>query len=125
MIANAAWPVADLALMEDDSATLPIQINGKRRREITMAKDLDKAAIETIALGEPAVITAFAGARPKKIIFVPGRDGMSLYSRPLGSCHLRAFCIARRLWPACCPFRPLSACVKHGDSGEDFAQKVL
>ena len=66
LIANATWPVADQAMMEDDSATLPIQINGKRRREITMAKDLDKAAIETNGLGELAVITALVGARSEK-----------------------------------------------------------
>lgn len=73
LIANAPWPVADPAMMIDDSLTLPIQINGKRRSEITVAKDLDKAAIEAIALSEPAVIKALAERAPKKIIVVPGR----------------------------------------------------
>ena len=73
LIANAPWPVADPAMMIDDSLTLPIQINGKRRSEITVAKDLDKAAIETIVLSEPAVIKALAERAPKKIIVVPGR----------------------------------------------------
>ena len=73
LIANAAWPVADSAMMVEDSVTLPIQINGKRRAEITVSKDLDKDAIETIALAEAAVIKALDGNRPKKIIVVPGR----------------------------------------------------
>ena len=73
LIANAPWPVADPAMMVEDSVTLPIQINGKRRAEITVSKDLGKAAIETIALGEPAVIKALAGGAPKKVIVVPGR----------------------------------------------------
>ena len=73
LIANAAWPVADPAMMVEDSVTLPIQINGKRRAEITVSKDLDKDAIETIALAETAVIKALDGNRPKKIIVVPGR----------------------------------------------------
>ena len=73
LIANAAWPIADPAMMVEDSVTLPIQINGKRRAEITVSKDLDKDAIETIALAEAAVIKALDGNRPKKIIVVPGR----------------------------------------------------
>ena len=73
LIANAPWPVADPTMMVEDSVTLPIQINGKRRAEITVSKDLDKAAIETIALTEAAVIKALDGNSPKKIIVVPGR----------------------------------------------------
>jgi leucyl-tRNA synthetase len=73
LIANAPWPVADPGMMVEDSVTLPIQINGKRRGEITVSKDLDKTAIETIALSQPAVIKALAGGSPKKIIVVPGR----------------------------------------------------
>ena len=73
LIANAPWPVAAPGMMVEDSVTLPIQINGKRRGEITVSKDLDKTAIETIALSQPAVIKALAGGSPKKIIVVPGR----------------------------------------------------
>ncbi|MDG2403457.1 MAG: leucine--tRNA ligase, partial [Paracoccaceae bacterium] len=73
LIANAPWPMADPAMMFEESVTLPIQINGKRRAEITVSKELDKAAIETIALAEAAVIKALDGNRPRKIIVVPGR----------------------------------------------------
>ena len=73
LIANTPWPMADAALMIKDTITLPIQINGKRRAEITVSKDLDKVGIETIVLAEAAVIKALDGNSPKKIIVVPGR----------------------------------------------------
>ncbi len=40
LIAEAPWPVADPAMLIEDTVTLPIQVNGKRRSEITVAKDL-------------------------------------------------------------------------------------
>ena len=44
MVVDAGWPKADPALLEDDSVTLPIQINGKRRAEITVPKTMAKSA---------------------------------------------------------------------------------
>lgn len=73
LIAQAAWPVADEAMLVDDTVTLPIQINGKRRAEISVPKDMDKAEVEKLALAQDAVIRALDGAQPKKIIVVPGR----------------------------------------------------
>ncbi len=73
LIANAPWPVADEAMLVEDSVTLPIQINGKRRGELTVAKDLDKAEVEKLALAHEAVQRALDGAAPKKVIVVPGR----------------------------------------------------
>ncbi|SDX47471.1 leucyl-tRNA synthetase [Ruegeria halocynthiae] len=73
LVATAPWPVADEAMLVDDTVTLPIQINGKRRAEISVAKDLDKAEVEKIALSTEAVQKALAGATPKKVIVVPGR----------------------------------------------------
>ena len=73
LIANAPWPVADEKMLVEDSVTLPIQINGKRRGEITVAKDLDKAEVERQALAHEAVQRALDGATPKKVIVVPGR----------------------------------------------------
>ena len=55
------------------SVTLPIQIHGKRRGEITVAADLDKAEVEKIALAHEAVQKALNGGAPKKVIVVPGR----------------------------------------------------
>ena len=73
LIAQANWPKADPALLVDESVTLPIQINGKRRGEITVPTDMDKAEVEKLALASDAVQRALAGAQPKKVIVVPGR----------------------------------------------------
>jgi leucyl-tRNA synthetase len=73
LIAQASWPQADPAMLVDESVTLPIQINGKRRGEITVPTDMDKAEVEKLALASDAVQRALDGAQPKKIIVVPGR----------------------------------------------------
>jgi len=73
LIANAPWPVADESMLVQDTITLPIQINGKRRSEINVAADADKAAIEALAMADEAVQRALDGAAPKKLIVVPGR----------------------------------------------------
>jgi leucyl-tRNA synthetase len=73
LVARAPWPVADRALLVEDSVTLPIQINGKRRAEITVPKDLAAAEVEALVLADAAVVKALAGAAPKKLIVVPGR----------------------------------------------------
>ncbi|MEO0522650.1 MAG: leucine--tRNA ligase [Pseudomonadota bacterium] len=73
LCAAAPWPKADESLLVDDTVTLPIQINGKRRAEIDVPADLDKAEVEKIALANEAVEKALNGGRPKKVIVVPGR----------------------------------------------------
>ena len=73
LVAGAPWPVPDPGLLVDDSVTLPIQVNGKRRDEITVPKDMDKAEIEALALATDGVQRALAGSQPKKVIVVPGR----------------------------------------------------
>ncbi|WP_127562739.1 leucine--tRNA ligase [Nioella ostreopsis] len=73
LLADAPWPVADEAMLVENTVTLPIQINGKRRSEITVAKDLGKEEVEKIALADDAVVKALAGGQPKKLIVVPGR----------------------------------------------------
>ncbi len=73
LITTAPWPQVDEALLVEDSVTLPIQINGKRRSEVTVPADMSKADIEALALQDSAVLKALGGAAPKKIIVVPGR----------------------------------------------------
>ena len=73
MVTTAPWPVLDPAMLVDDTITLPIQINGKRRSEIKVAKDLPKSEVEKLALADEAVIRALQGNAPKKLIVVPGR----------------------------------------------------
>ncbi len=73
LAAAAPWPRADAAMLVDETVTLPIQINGKRRAEISVPKDMDKSEVEKLALAHDAVVKALDGALPKKIIVVPGR----------------------------------------------------
>jgi leucyl-tRNA synthetase len=73
LCAQAAWPKADPALLVDDTVTLPIQINGKRRAEISVPKDMPAAEVEKIALADEDVVRFLAGQPVKKIIVVPGR----------------------------------------------------
>ncbi len=73
LVAQAAWPVADEAMLVEDTVTLPIQINGKRKSEIVVPKDASKEEVEKIALADDAVVKALAGGQPKKLIVVPGR----------------------------------------------------
>ena len=73
LIVNAPWPIADEAMLVEANVTLPIQINGKRRAEISVPKDMPKEEVEKIALAQEAVVKALDGAQPKKLIVVPGR----------------------------------------------------
>ena len=73
LVINAPWPVADPKMLVQDTVTMPIQINGKRRSEIAVAADMPKDEIEELALGLDIVVAALDGAAPKKLIVVPGR----------------------------------------------------
>ncbi|MEL7095345.1 MAG: leucine--tRNA ligase [Pseudomonadota bacterium] len=73
LAANAAWPVADESMLVDDTITLPIQINGKRRAEINVPADMASPEVEKLALSQDAIQKSLDGAEPKKVIVVPGR----------------------------------------------------
>jgi leucyl-tRNA synthetase len=73
LITTAPWPKADSAMLISDTVTLPIQVNGKRRGEITVPADMPKEDVEKAALADQGVIRTLDGAAPKKIIVVPGR----------------------------------------------------
>jgi leucyl-tRNA synthetase len=75
MVLDAPWPVFDPALAADDEVVLPIQINGKRRGEITMPRGADPKAVEAEALANP-VVQAYLEANSqsiRKVIVVPDR----------------------------------------------------
>lgn len=71
-IINVPWPQVDLAALEQDEITLMVQVNGKLRGSITVAKAADKATIEAAALANEHAQKFIEGA-PKKIIVVPGK----------------------------------------------------
>jgi leucyl-tRNA synthetase len=68
-----AFPVADPALLIDDTIELPVQINGKVRSRIVVGSDASNDVVERTALDDPKVVAALAGATPKKLIVVAGR----------------------------------------------------
>jgi leucyl-tRNA synthetase len=72
-ILHAAWPEVDEAALEQDEIELVIQVNGKLRGNLRVAKDADKATIEQLALAHEAVQKQLAGGTAKKVIVVPGR----------------------------------------------------
>ncbi|MFT6772774.1 MAG: leucyl-tRNA synthetase [Paracoccaceae bacterium] len=72
MLTGAPWPVADPALLAEDTVLLAVQVNGKRRAEIRVAKDATRESIEAMALAEEGV-KKFLSGPPKKVIVVPGR----------------------------------------------------
>ena len=73
LVADAAWPGHDPALLVDDEVTLAIQVNGKLRDTITVARGLPKDQVEALALASPKVQAQLAGASPRKVIVVPDR----------------------------------------------------
>jgi leucyl-tRNA synthetase len=73
LVAGQPWPEANHALLVDDEMTIAVQVNGKLRDTLTVAKDADKAMLEALALGSDKIIRSLDGASPKKVIVVPGR----------------------------------------------------
>uniref|UniRef100_UPI0040484649 class I tRNA ligase family protein n=1 Tax=Yoonia sp. TaxID=2212373 RepID=UPI0040484649 len=73
LVIAAPWPVADPAMLVEETLTLPIQVNGKRRSEIAVPADMSKEEIEKRVLAMDAVVRVLDGATPKKLIIVPGR----------------------------------------------------
>ena len=73
LVAEAAWPVADRSLIIENEFTYPVQINGKKRADLTIARDADQKTVETAVLALDAVQKALDNQVPKKIIVVPQR----------------------------------------------------
>ncbi|MGH1419580.1 MAG: leucine--tRNA ligase [Hyphomicrobiaceae bacterium] len=73
LLANQAWPTADSALIVDDQITIAVQVNGKRRGELTIARDADKDSVEAAALALDPIIRVLDGKQPRKVIVVPQR----------------------------------------------------
>ena len=73
LVVETPWPRHDPALLESDSVTYPVQVNGKVRASFQIAKTADKAAVEAAALALDEVRRFLGGAAPKKVIVVPGR----------------------------------------------------
>ena len=73
LIADALWPEVDPALLVDDEVTVAIQVKGKLRDTVTVAKGTSKEELERLALASEKVQRALEGAEVKKVIVVPDR----------------------------------------------------
>jgi leucyl-tRNA synthetase len=73
LVATTPWPTVDRALIAEDTVVYPIQVNGKKRAELTIAIDASQAEVEKAALALEAVQKALDGKLPKKIVVVPKR----------------------------------------------------
>ncbi|MFL6796416.1 MAG: leucine--tRNA ligase [Xanthobacteraceae bacterium] len=73
LVAAQPWPELERELLVEETITLPVQINGKKRAEVTVARDATVAATEAAVLALDPVKRILGGKAPKKVIVVPQR----------------------------------------------------
>jgi leucyl-tRNA synthetase len=73
LVSAEAWPQLEPDLLVENTITLPVQINGKKRADVTVARDAGEADIKAAVLALDAVKRALDGKSPKKVIVVPQR----------------------------------------------------
>jgi leucyl-tRNA synthetase len=73
LLAAEPWPIPDPALLLEDTITIAVQVNGKRRDELRIARDAPKEDIESAALKLENVVRAIGGRKIKKVVIVPQR----------------------------------------------------
>jgi leucyl-tRNA synthetase len=72
-VAARPWPAFDPSLTIDDEIVLPVQVNGKKRGDLTIGRDADQAAVEKAVLALDFVQKSLEGRIPKKVVVVPQR----------------------------------------------------
>jgi leucyl-tRNA synthetase len=73
LISEADWPQIERDLLVEDVVTLVVQVNGKKRGEITVAKAAENSQIEAAVLALDAVKSTLGDKPVRKIIIVPMR----------------------------------------------------
>jgi len=79
LVASEPWPRVEADLLVENTITLPVQINGRKRgvvtvaRDVTVARNAANSEIESAVLALDAVKRALDGRPPKKVIVVPQR----------------------------------------------------
>jgi leucyl-tRNA synthetase len=73
LLATQGWPAVESDLLVEDNITLPVQVNGKKRADVTVARDAQNADIEASVLALDAIKRALDGKPPRKVIIVPQR----------------------------------------------------
>ncbi len=72
-LATEPFPVADPALLVDDTVEIPVQLNGKVRTRVHVPADADAAAVEAAARADDRVAALLEGATVRRVVAVPGR----------------------------------------------------
>jgi leucyl-tRNA synthetase len=70
---DAAWPEVDSRALVQDTMTMVIQVNGKLRSKLDVAKDTSKEQLEALALADDTVRKFIAELTVRKVIVVPGK----------------------------------------------------
>jgi leucyl-tRNA synthetase len=73
LVSEMAWPEVDRSILVEDTITLPVQVNGKKRADLTIARDAAQKDIEAAVVALEPVLKALEGRQVKKIIVVPQR----------------------------------------------------
>jgi len=73
LVSEANWPETEAKLLVDDTITLPVQVNGKKRADVTVSRNASNGEIEAAVLALDAVKSALDGKSPRKVIIVPQR----------------------------------------------------
>ncbi len=73
LVSEASWPKIERDLLVENTVTLVVQVNGKKRGEVTVASGAQNREIEAAVLGLDAVKQALGGKTVRKVIIVPMR----------------------------------------------------
>jgi leucyl-tRNA synthetase len=73
LVSEAEWPKIERDLLVEDSMTLPVQVNGKKRGDVTVARNAPEEQIKAAVLALDAVKAALGGKPVRKVIVVPKR----------------------------------------------------
>ena len=73
LLSETAWPTYDPAALVRNEIEIVVQVNGKLRERLTVAKDADEETVKSLALQSPKVLEHTDGKTIRKIIFVPGK----------------------------------------------------
>ena len=73
MVDEAPWPDYDAALTQEEAIDFIIQVNGKTRHKMTIARDMPQREVEAAAMSTDSVIKSIDGMRVIRKVFVPGR----------------------------------------------------
>ena len=73
LVSEAHWPTVEPELLVEDTITLPVQVNGRKRADVTVARNATEAEIQAAVLALDEVKRVLNGAAPRKFIVVPQR----------------------------------------------------